>query len=138
MKLTAPTGGPALSRLWNCHAKEDAMPRLIGLLIALVMVALTSVAPALAQGAAAPSGDPAVAPAPAPPSGHAPPAADAAPCARMAGMQAGHEMMPMMGMMDQAMTDPRMMEMHGEMMKAMGEIMMKYARRAQSSKRPRP
>ena len=130
MKLTAPTGGPALSRLWNCHAKEDAMPRLMGLLVALVIVALTS-APALAQGAASPSGDPAVAPAPAPSSGHAAPAADVAPCGRMAGMQTGHGMMPMMGMMDQAMADPKMMEMHGEMMKAMGEIMMKHGRAMQ-------
>ena len=41
-------------------------------------------------------------------------------------------MMPMMG--GDAMQQPEMMAMRGEMMKAMGDIMMKYAQRMQPAK----
>jgi hypothetical protein len=33
-----------------------------------------------------------------------------------------------MGMMAQMMSNPKMMQMHGEMMKAMGDIMMTYGK----------
>jgi hypothetical protein len=34
----------------------------------------------------------------------------------------------MMGMMPQMMANPKMMQMHAEMMKAMSDIMMKYGK----------
>lgn len=60
----------------------------------------------------------------------------AAPAATTSGMQGPHGgAMPMMGMsgdqkMDSRMTAP-MLEMRGEMMKAMGEIMMKHGKMMQ-------
>ena len=52
----------------------------------------------------------------------------------MGGMSGGDRMMcpMMMGMMD-TRTDPRAMQMHGEMMKAMGDIMMKYGKMQEGS-----
>jgi len=48
-------------------------------------------------------------------------------CPMMGGMQGGT--MPMMGMMQGSQSDsPRIVQMRGEMMKAMGEIMMKYGK----------
>ena len=48
-------------------------------------------------------------------------------CPMMGGMQGAT--MPMMGMMQGSQSDsPRMVQMRGEMMKAMGEIMMKYGK----------
>ncbi len=51
-------------------------------------------------------------------------------CPMMSGMMGGG--MPMMGMMGQR-HDPKMMQMHGEMMKAMGDIMMKYGKQMESA-----
>ena len=48
-------------------------------------------------------------------------------CPMMGGMQGAT--MPMMGMMGSSQPEsPRMVQMRGEMMKAMGEIMMKYGK----------
>ena len=46
----------------------------------------------------------------------------------MQGMPGGMMMCPMMMSMMGRQADPLMMQMHGEMMKAMGDIMMKYAK----------
>jgi hypothetical protein len=55
----------------------------------------------------------------------------------MHGMPGGMQgMCPMMASMAGHQGDPRMMQMHGEMMKAMGDIMIKYGK-MQESNRPR-
>ena len=55
-------------------------------------------------------------------------------CPMMGGMQGGT--MPMMGMMQGSQSDsPRMVQMRGEMMKAMGEIMMKYGKMTEGGPR---
>ena len=57
---------------------------------------------------------------------------------RMGGMGSGMMGGGMMGMMPMMGGDPKqqaeIMAMRGEMMKAMGDIMLKYAQRAQSAK----
>jgi len=47
----------------------------------------------------------------------------------------GGGMMPMMGMMGGQSDSPRMMQMRGEMMKAMGDIMMKYGKMMEGAPR---
>jgi len=55
-------------------------------------------------------------------------------CPMMGRMQDGT--MPMMGMMGSSQSDsPKMVRMRGEMMKAMGEIMMKYGKMMEGSAR---
>ena len=49
----------------------------------------------------------------------------------MPGMPGGMMMCPMMMSMMGRQADPRTMQMHGEMMKAMGDIMMKYGKMAE-------
>jgi hypothetical protein len=56
-------------------------------------------------------------------------------CAVMGGMMSGSGMMPMMGMMDGQSDSPRMMQMRGDMMKAMGEVMMKYSKMVEGAGR---
>jgi hypothetical protein len=53
----------------------------------------------------------------------------------MQGMAGGPQgmMCPMMMSMMGRQGDPRMMQMHGEMMKAMGEIMVKYGKMQEGS-----
>ena len=53
------------------------------------------------------------------------------PGAGMQGMPGGMMMCPMMMSMMGRQADPRTMQMHGEMMKAMGDIMMKYGKMAE-------
>ena len=55
------------------------------------------------------------------------PSSPAQPAMRGAGMPGG--VCPMMGAMGGDVDSPKMMQMRGEMMKAMGEIMMKHARK---------
>jgi hypothetical protein len=55
-------------------------------------------------------------------------------CPMMGGMMGGG-MMPMMGMTGGQSDSPRMVRMRGEMMKAMGEVMMKYGRMMEGSGR---
>ena len=71
---------------------------------------------------------------------HQPPAASAAAPGTMQGGAHEGSAMPMMGMCQQMMNGPmtamggdagHMLEMRGEMMKAMGDIMLKHARRMQ-------
>jgi hypothetical protein len=108
---------------------------------AMVLVALLAVTPAFAQtpgGATdphhpAPPAGKGPAPAPAPgPGGHGGGMPMMEMCRQMMGEMSG---MPMMGGM--ASADPKeraaMMEMRGEMMKSMGDIMMKHARRMQGA-----
>jgi hypothetical protein len=52
-------------------------------------------------------------------------------CSMMSGGSAGGGMMPMMGM--PSGENARAMQMRGEMMKAMGDIMMKYGKMMESS-----
>jgi hypothetical protein len=55
-------------------------------------------------------------------------------CPMMGGMQGGT--MPMMGMMGGSPSEsPKMVQMRGEMLKAMGEIMMKYGKMMEGSGR---
>ena len=49
----------------------------------------------------------------------------------MRGMPGGMMMCPMMMSMMGRQADPRAMQMHGEMMKAMGDIMIKYGKMAE-------
>ena len=111
----------------------------MGFLVASVVVAALAVTPAYAQQPAAPHGmaQPPAATAPAPPSG--PPDGPKGPampmmdmCRDMMGGMAG---MPMMG--PSGPMDPKeraaMLEMRGEMMKAMGDLMLKHARRMQGT-----
>jgi hypothetical protein len=95
-----------------------------GVLVASALFAVLTAAPVYAQQPGSPHG------AAQPPAG--------APAAPGPGMMSGA--MPMMDMCRQMMggaqpTDPKeraaMMEMRGEMMKAMGDIMMKHGRRMQ-------
>ena len=72
-----------------------------------------------------PSGQPAAPATPATPGGGMPPGSM---CGMMMGAAAGGGAMPMMGMMGGAAESPRMMQMRGEMMKAMGDILMKYGK----------
>jgi hypothetical protein len=51
----------------------------------------------------------------------------------MSGMMGGGGMMPMMGMMGGEMT-ARAMQMRGEMMKAMGDIMIKYGKQMEGQR----
>ena len=56
-------------------------------------------------------------------------------CPMMGGMMGGGGMMPMMGMMGGQSDSPRMMQVRGEMMKAMGDIMMKYGKMMEGAPR---
>lgn len=115
------------------------------IVVTLVLVATTAV-PAYAQAPAAPTD----------PHGHEAPTASTPP-GRGPGPGMGGGMMPMemcrqmmagsmmggmMGMHADRPMDPKamapMMEMHGEMMKAMGEVMMKHARKMGGAPSPRP
>ncbi len=106
------------------------MNRAMNLLVLLLGLTLLGVAPVWAQqpsGAADPHHPPAAAPTPAPGGTQGPPGSGAMPMMEMCRqMMAG----PMMGMSADQKTDPRMMaqmlQMRGEMMKAMGEVMMKH------------
>jgi hypothetical protein len=114
----------------------------LGTFVATVLFALLAATPVFAQqpGAssdphhpAAPSGSPA-APAPAPAPGmHGGGMPMMEMCRQMMGEMSG---MPMMG--GAAPADPKeraaMLEMRGEMMKSMGDIMMKHGRRMQGMK----
>ena len=51
------------------------------------------------------------------------------------GMMQGGMMPGMMGMTGGGQSDPRMMQMRGEMMKAMGDIMIKYGKMMEGSAR---
>jgi hypothetical protein len=51
------------------------------------------------------------------------------------GMMQGGMMPGMMGMMGRGESDPRMMQMRGEMMKAIGDIMIKYGKMMEGSAR---
>ena len=95
---------------------EDLMKRLLGLVVlALVLVS----GAALAQQTPAPPG---------PDPGHQMPMQGGM-CPMMSGGgMMGGGMMPMMGMTGGQSDSPRMMQMRGEMMKAMGEVMMKYGK----------
>jgi hypothetical protein len=61
-------------------------------------------------------------------------------CPMMGGMMSGGGMMgggmmPMMGMMGGQSDTPQMMQMRGEMLKAMGEVMMKYSKMMEGAAR---
>jgi hypothetical protein len=112
-----------------------------GAVVASALFAVLVVTPVYAQqpGAAtdphhpAPPAGTSTTPAPAPPAGMKP---EAMPMMDMCRQMMGNMMsMPMMG--GGASTDPKeraeMLEMRGEMMKAMGDIMMKHARRMQGT-----
>jgi hypothetical protein len=119
--------------------KEESSMRTLGTFAATALFALLTTTPVFAQkpGVAA---DPHH---PAPPSGSVPAPAPAPGmhgggmpmmemCRQMMGEMSG---MPMMG--GAASADPKeraaMLEMRGEMMKSMGDIMMKHARRMQGT-----
>jgi hypothetical protein len=53
----------------------------------------------------------------------------------MGGSMMGGGSTPMMGMMG-GRQDPKMMQMHGEMMKTMGEIMMKHGKALEGGRQP--
>jgi hypothetical protein len=76
------------------------------------------------------------APTPAPGSGHATP--QSMMCPMMGGMMGGGMMgggMMSGGMMSGAQSEsPRMLQMRGEMMKAMGEVMVKYGKQMETAK----
>jgi hypothetical protein len=97
------------------------MKRMIGVVaVALVLVS----SPALAQQA------------PSQPARPMPGGMQGMPGGGMPGMMGGHMggmmMCPMMMGMMGGQADPRAMQMHGEMMKAVGDIMMKYGKMMES------
>lgn len=98
------------------------MKRIVGL-VALTLVLSTGVA--IAQQ---PSAQPGAAP-----EHQMPMAGGMCPMMSGSGMMGG--MMPMMGMMGGQSDSPRMMQMRGEMMKAMGDIMMKYGKMMEGAPR---
>lgn len=55
-------------------------------------------------------------------------------CPGMSMMGGGMPMMGMMGMMGGAHESPRAMQMHGEMLRAMGDILIKYGKMMEAQK----
>jgi hypothetical protein len=55
-------------------------------------------------------------------------------CPGMSMMGGGMPMMGMMGMMGGAHESPRTMQMHGEMLRAMGDILIKYGKMMEAQK----
>jgi hypothetical protein len=103
------------------------MKRIVGLVVLALVLATGA---ALAQQA---PDQPAAGP------GHQMPVAGGM-CPMMGGMMGGGGMMsggmmPMMGMAGGQPESPRMMQMRGEMLKAMGEVMMKYGKMMEGAAR---
>jgi hypothetical protein len=98
------------------------MKRIVGLAV-LALILATGVA--VAQQAPAQPG--------ATPEHQMPMAGGMCPMMGGGGMMGG--MMPMVGMMGGPSDSPRMMQMRGEMMKAMGDIMMKYGKMMEGAPR---
>ena len=109
----------------------------VGALVAMFLVTGTAEAQHSGPGHGAPAGSPAAPPAGPPPHGSGTPAhmpmAMCTDMMRSGGMGMGPMGMPAAG--DPA-TAAQMMEMRGEMMKAMGEVMMKHAQKMRGTQTP--
>lgn len=118
------------------------MRRPIAAATCALLISLALAVPALAQTGSPPAGHPH---APAPTTGPPPPGAPGGgphghPMGgMMGGTMGGHRGGGLCGVLDMGdPADPRVMQMRGEMLKALGDILLRYGQQLEASPRPAP